>query len=92
MHLLAFLWRSLFVSPKMVPAIDLLLDFEGRYALCFPFPCKKNITLHIIWLDFSFGLFCKVLGKCVHELIDMGVMTVTRKKKKKTYISFMLFS
>jgi hypothetical protein len=37
---------------------------------------EHNIARHMAWLDFSFGLFCKVLGKCVHELIDMSVMDV----------------
>jgi hypothetical protein len=27
-HLLTFLWPSLFVSPMMVPTINLLLDFD----------------------------------------------------------------
>ncbi len=34
MHLLAFLWASLFVSPRMVIAINLLLDFSSSFLLC----------------------------------------------------------
>jgi hypothetical protein len=33
-HLLAFLWASLFVSIRMVIAINLLLDFSSSFLLC----------------------------------------------------------